>query len=139
MNLPEEYRPCDWSEVMGQDKVIAKIDRLRKRGLAGRGYWISGQSGTGKTTIARLIATEVASEWSTEELAWIPTGSHEPNRRADFDVLVNGRNVSCWVNPTERPFAQPKTNCSRLRPSQGIRISLRSKPAATSSGLCARF
>ncbi len=68
MNLSEEYRPCDWSEVVGQDKAIAKINCLRKRGLAGRGYWISGQSGTGKTTIARLIATEVASEWSTEEL-----------------------------------------------------------------------
>ena len=68
MNLPEEYRPCDWSEVVGQDKVIATINCLRKRGLAGRGYWISGQSGTGKTTIARLIAAEVASEWSIEEL-----------------------------------------------------------------------
>ena len=68
MNLPEEYRPCDWSEVVGQDKVIRKIHLLAKRSLAGRGYWISGQSGTGKTTLARLIAAEVASEWSTEEL-----------------------------------------------------------------------
>ena len=40
MNLPEEYRPCDWSEVVGQDKVIRKIHLLAKRGLAGRGYWI---------------------------------------------------------------------------------------------------
>ena len=72
-------------------------------------------------------------------LAWIPTGPHGPNKRAGFDVLVKGRNVSCWLIPIERPFAQPKTNFSRLRPSQGIRISLRSKPAATSRGLCARF
>ena len=72
-------------------------------------------------------------------LALIPTVPHGPNKRADFDVLVNGSNVGFSVNPTEGPFAQPKTNCSRLRPSQGIRISLRSKPAATSSGLWARF
>jgi replication-associated recombination protein RarA len=36
--------------------------------LTGRAYWISGQSGTGKTTIARLIAQDVASEWDTEEI-----------------------------------------------------------------------
>ncbi len=66
--LHEEYRPTAWSELIGQDKAVAKIDRLRKRGLAGRSYWISGQSGTGKTTIARLIASEVASEWCVEEV-----------------------------------------------------------------------
>jgi DNA polymerase-3 subunit gamma/tau len=66
--LCEQYRPESFDEVVGQEKVIAKIDRLRQRGLAGRGFWISGQSGTGKTTIARLIAAEVASDWSTEEL-----------------------------------------------------------------------
>ena len=54
--------------IVGQDKVIHKIRLLARRGLAGRGYWISGQSGTGKTTLARLIAAGVASEWSTEEL-----------------------------------------------------------------------
>jgi DNA polymerase III gamma/tau subunit len=67
-SLCEQYRPRTFDEVVGQDKVIGKIRLLAKRGLAGRGYWISGQSGTGKTTIARLIAAEVASEWSTEEL-----------------------------------------------------------------------
>ena len=66
--LCEVYRPKTFGEVVGQDKAIGKIDRLRKRGLAGRGYWLSGQSGTGKTTLARLIAAEIASEWSIEEL-----------------------------------------------------------------------
>jgi DNA polymerase III gamma/tau subunit len=66
--LCEQYRPHSFEEVVGQDKVIQKIRLLARRGLAGRGYWISGQSGTGKTTLARLIAAEVASEWSTEEL-----------------------------------------------------------------------
>ena len=61
--LYEQYRPRTFDEVVGQDKAIGKVEALRKRGLAGRAYWISGQSGTGKTTIARLIAAEVASEW----------------------------------------------------------------------------
>jgi DNA polymerase-3 subunit gamma/tau len=66
--LYEKYRPAQWSEVIGQDKVLDQICQLRKRGLAGRSYWISGQSGTGKTTIARLLAAEVADQWYIEEL-----------------------------------------------------------------------
>src|SRR5260370_36863300 len=68
MQLTEQYRPRTWDEVIGQDKVVSRIRALAKRGLAGRAYWLSGSSGTGKTTIARLIAQDVASEWDTEEL-----------------------------------------------------------------------
>jgi DNA polymerase-3 subunit gamma/tau len=68
MQLHEQYRPRKWSDVVGQDKVIARIEALRSRGLAGRAFWISGQSGTGKTTIARLIAAEVADEMNIEEM-----------------------------------------------------------------------
>lgn len=55
--LYEAHRPQSWDEVVGQDKAVSKLLALKERvGLAGRAYWISGQSGTGKTTIARLIA-----------------------------------------------------------------------------------
>jgi len=67
MNLYEKYRPKEWAGVIGQDKVVEQIKQLRQRGLAGRAYWISGQSGTGKTTIARLLAAEVADQWYVEE------------------------------------------------------------------------
>ena len=79
MQLHEQYRPRSWSEVVGQDKAIAKVKLLAKRGLAGRAYWITGQSGTGKTTIARLIAAEVASEWQeTFRLGMFPLRSAIP-------------------------------------------------------------
>src|SRR3954447_17285380 len=58
--LTEQYQPRTWADVVGQDKIVQRVQALAKRGLAGRAYWISGQSGTGKTTIARLIAQEVA-------------------------------------------------------------------------------
>ena len=61
MNLPEKHRPRQWSEVIGQDKVVKALQQLRDGpGLGGNAFWLSGKSGTGKTTIARLIAAEVA-------------------------------------------------------------------------------
>ena len=60
MQLTELYRPRTWSDVVGQDEVLATIATLRKRGLGGRAYVLTGKSGTGKTTIGRLIASEVA-------------------------------------------------------------------------------
>lgn len=47
MQLCEEYRPRQWCDVLGQDKIIRRIDVLRRRGLGGRAYWISGSTGTG--------------------------------------------------------------------------------------------
>jgi DNA polymerase III gamma/tau subunit len=67
--LAEQFRPSCWKDVVGQDKAIEKLAGLRKRGsLAGRAYWLSGASGTGKTTIARLIAAEIADEIAIEEI-----------------------------------------------------------------------
>jgi replication-associated recombination protein RarA len=98
--LYEQYRPADWSEVVGQDKALSKLATLRKRGLGGRAYWLSGQSGTGKTTIARLLAAEFADEWATEEID--ATGlsaaklqeierrlSHRALGKGGFAILIN--------------------------------------------------
>ena len=54
--------------MVGQDKAVAKVAALAKRGIAGRAWWFNGQSGTGKTTMARLIAQEVADPFCIEEL-----------------------------------------------------------------------
>ena len=66
--LHEQYRPTRWEDVVGQDKAIKTIQTLAKRGLTGRAFWITGQSGTGKTTLARLIAAEVADPMCTVEI-----------------------------------------------------------------------
>jgi len=69
MNLHEQYRPRAWQDVIAQERAIDTINRLRVRGLGGRAFWLSGRSGTGKTTIGRLIAQEVAgSSMGVEEV-----------------------------------------------------------------------
>lgn len=61
--LSEAYRPTSFSAVLGQDKVVRRIQTMAAtRGLGGKAYWLTGQSGTGKTTIARLMASQVASD-----------------------------------------------------------------------------
>lgn len=68
--LFEQYRPQTFADVVGQDKAVATINRLQSRGgLNGRAYLLTGQSGTGKTTIARLIAREVAEDYAVTEYA----------------------------------------------------------------------
>ena len=66
--LTERYRPNKWEDVIGQEKVVARLLAMRDRaGLGGRSFLLSGGSGQGKTTIARLIAGEVAGELATSE------------------------------------------------------------------------
>ncbi len=67
-SLFERYRPSTWSEVVGQDKLVAKVNALRPRGLGGRAYWIAGPSGAGKTTCARILAREIAAEHAVTEM-----------------------------------------------------------------------
>lgn len=68
MQLFETYRPRHLSEVLGQSKAVATIERLHKaNALLGRAYLITGASGTGKTTLAWIMARLVADETHTIE------------------------------------------------------------------------
>ena len=67
-SLFEQYRPRCWEDVIGQDKAVAVCKLQVQRGLGGKAIWISGKSGTGKTTLAKLLAAEFADELDVEEL-----------------------------------------------------------------------
>lgn len=68
-SLFEKYRPQSFDQVLGQEKAVKALAKVKERGgFGGRAYWISAGSGTGKTTIARLIAQDLAESWHIEEI-----------------------------------------------------------------------
>lgn len=68
-NLAEKFRPKTWDDVVGQDKLKQQIDTIRNTGgLLGQVFWLQGASGTGKTTIARLLADEVQPYFDRNEI-----------------------------------------------------------------------
>ncbi len=65
----ESHRPREWSEVIAQESAVTSLKALENSGTLGANhYWISGKSGQGKTTLARIIAAKISDEWHTVEI-----------------------------------------------------------------------
>lgn len=67
-SLSEKYRPKHFAAVVGQNHAVAQIQKVLARGWGGRSWWIAGASGTGKSTLAYIIAQEGADPFYIEEL-----------------------------------------------------------------------
>ncbi len=55
-SLYRRYRPRRFSEIRGQDHVVAALRNAVKEGRVHHAYLLSGPRGTGKTTAARILA-----------------------------------------------------------------------------------
>lgn len=53
--LINKYRPQAFKEIIGQDRVVESLENAIKKKL-GTAYLLTGPSGTGKTTLARIAA-----------------------------------------------------------------------------------
>jgi len=54
--IARKYRPQTFQEVVNQEHVRATLENAITQGRIGHGYIFSGQRGTGKTTVARILA-----------------------------------------------------------------------------------
>ena len=54
--IARKYRPQTFSELIGQEHVKTTLENAIKQQRIAHGYIFSGQRGTGKTTVARILA-----------------------------------------------------------------------------------
>jgi DNA polymerase III subunit gamma/tau len=57
--LYRKYRPKEWTEVVGQDHVVTTLRNAIAADRVAHAYLFAGSRGTGKTTLARLLAKAV--------------------------------------------------------------------------------
>ena len=57
--LYRTHRPAKWSEVIGQDHVVSALKEAISSKRVAHAYLFSGTRGTGKTTVARILAHEL--------------------------------------------------------------------------------
>ena len=60
--LYRKYRPKTFSEVIGQEHIIQTLTNAISAGMISHAYLFSGPRGSGKTTVARLLAKAVNCE-----------------------------------------------------------------------------
>src|SRR3989344_7535105 len=60
--LYRKYRPKTFAEVVGQEHVVQTLTNAISSGTISHAYLFAGQRGSGKTTIARLLAKAINCE-----------------------------------------------------------------------------
>ena len=69
MQLYEKYRPKTLENFIGQPKITQALKRIMSRPDWDRdAFWIQGPSGTGKTSLAWIVALQVANDFDITEL-----------------------------------------------------------------------
>ena len=59
MALYHKYRPQTFADIIGQEPIVQTITNQVKTNKAAHAYLFFGSRGTGKTTLARLLAKAV--------------------------------------------------------------------------------
>ncbi len=60
--LYRKYRPQSFSEVLGQGHIVQALERAISAGNIAHAYLFAGTRGTGKTSLARIVAREIGTD-----------------------------------------------------------------------------
>ncbi len=86
--LYTKYRPKKFSEVLGQEHIVGVLRDTIKVGNISHAYLFSGSRGTGKTSVARILANEIGtSDYDLYEIDAASNNSVEGIRQLNESVL----------------------------------------------------
>lgn len=60
--LYRKYRPTSFKEVLGQEQVVKTLEGALSLGRVSHAYLFAGSRGTGKTSVARIVAREIGTD-----------------------------------------------------------------------------
>ncbi len=67
MSLYRKYRPQTFADVIGQDHVVTTLENAVSQGKLAHAYLFAGSRGTGKTSVARILAKVMLTHGVTDE------------------------------------------------------------------------
>ena len=86
VELYKKYRPKDWNGIIGQDSAVKQIREAIKNNRVPTAYSFSGPAGTGKTSIAKVIAKTLNCPNVNEDLQ--PCNECSICKAIDSDTLI---------------------------------------------------
>jgi replication-associated recombination protein RarA len=128
MRIDEKYRPASFDDVIGQDKIVSLLKVMAdKNDFGGRAFWITGNSGTGKSTIAALVAACLASKFTTFETTGRELTVSDLKRYSDYwrSKAITGDGWALIVNESHglaRPVIEVLLNMLEKLPDHVVII-----------------
>ena len=99
MNLSEQYRPRTLADLIGQPRAVKIVERIAERGVGGRAFYVSGMSGVGKTSLARIIAGMIADPFYVAEYDSADdfTAAQVDRMRDTMHLYSIGKGGRAWI------------------------------------------
>jgi DNA polymerase-3 subunit gamma/tau len=69
MSLYQQYRPETFADVTGQEHIVSTLEQAVAQGKLAHAYLFAGPRGTGKTSIARILASHILTKGLEPTLA----------------------------------------------------------------------